>query len=93
MLNAIDLRDHIICQVLEHWRKAIARGREIQGRDVEVDTLISYLRDSHNTEFFTLYGDTGSGKTALMAKILLEVKEKYMPAQGIPCQHVESCNP
>lgn len=43
------------------------------GRDEDIAMLVNYLNNPHNREFFTIYGETGSGKTCLISKLLLEV--------------------
>lgn len=45
----------------------------LTGRDNEIATLVNYLMNPHNNEFFTVYGESGSGKTCLISKLLLEV--------------------
>ncbi|XP_067933460.1 NACHT and WD repeat domain-containing protein 2-like [Watersipora subatra] len=76
-----ETRTRLHNEVIAHWRKATERGQDCQGRENELQTLTNYLK-SKNSEFFTIYGESGSGKTCVMAKLLIEM-DSALPVSTI----------
>ena len=68
--------DPLYEEILEHAHQGLAKCERFHGRTDILDKIQTYIT-SYNTKPLTIYGESGCGKTSLMAKAALMVNEHY----------------
>ena len=68
-------KDPLIEEILQHALFCQKKGLACQGRDEFLQSVKQSLLDYRNNRVVILHGDSGCGKTSVMAKIAVEIRK------------------
>ena len=73
--EASENEDSLVEEILQHALFCQKKGLSCQGRDEFLQSVKQSLLDYRNQRVVILHGESGCGKTSLMAKIAVEIKK------------------
>lgn len=73
--EASEKEDSLVEEILQHALFCQKKGLACQGRDEFLQSVKQSLLDYRNQRVVILYGESGCGKTSVMAKIAVEIKK------------------
>ena len=80
--EASEKEDPLLEEILHHALFCQKKGLACQGRDEFLQSVQQSLLDYRNQRMIILHGESGCGKTSLMAKIAVEIK-KWLEDESI----------
>jgi len=81
-IGEVETKDAVLKEVEEHEKFGIERAEFFTGREVLLDTISSYITES-SPHPLAVYGEGGTGKSALLAYALKQAQENHPKAQVI----------
>eukprot|EP00111_Clytia_hemisphaerica_P016128 TCONS_00047711-protein len=79
--KAADIDDELVKEICQHSSMCKEKSRIFQGRQDIIDQIISYIgkeeEDEENRTTLVVYGESGCGKTSIMAKAAALAKQEY----------------
>ena len=76
--GTLERRDPLEEEILQHALFCQRKGLACQGRDDFLHSVRSSLLGNENQNVVVLHGESGCGKTSIMARIAVEAKEKWL---------------
>ena len=73
--KSADIEDPLYIEIVQHIKICQEKCKKFHGRNVELDAIKAYLNTESNQLPLVLYGQSGSGKTSLVAMAATKCKE------------------
>ena len=81
--EASEKEDSLVKEILQHALFCQKKGLACQGRDEYLQSVKQSLLDYQNQRVVILHGESGCGKTSVMAKIAVEIRKWLEDESGI----------